>query len=165
MVGETGKIPWSLRRELKQVICELELCSHVSAVSLDSSGRDSGEDVGGKRPPGGVDRAEDRVAEPERQKKDLNADRGLPRSAAHFRRRMAKARTERALEAILADAKRALVAWKRAPRIAAPVLGDPQWKRFIGESNEPTSALASRYGKTPQYINRVKAEYRDRQAA
>lgn len=160
MVGETGKVPLSLRRELKQTIAELELCSHVSAVSLEPSGRDSGEDIGGKRPPGGVDRAEDRQID------DGGDERpAVLKSAEHFKRRATKAKSEPALQAILEDAQRTLVAYRRAAPPVDPTLDDPQWKRFVSESSKPSNKLAEQYGVSTRYINKVRAQYRDRQAA
>lgn len=146
-----------LHRQLKQTIAELEMCSHVSAVSLDSSGRDSGEDVGGKRPPGGVDRKDDKSREGHKLK-----------SAEHYRRRAAKARSESALRAILKDAKESLEAWKRrpAPRdVGHPMPGDMDWKRWVGESSLSASEIARKCSVSGAYVRKIRAQYREREAA
>jgi hypothetical protein len=146
-----------LHRQLKQTIAELELCSHVSAVSLDSSGRGSGEDVGGKRPPGGVDRKDDKSREGHKLK-----------SAEHYKRRVAKARSEAALQAILKDAKESLVAWKRQPApqdVGHPMPGDVDWKRWVGESSLSASEIARKCSVSGAYVRRIRAQYREREAA
>src|SRR2546423_46050 len=122
------------------------MCSHVSAKNLEPSARDAGEDIGGNRPSGGIDRREDRQpyepepAQPER----------LLRSADHFRRELARGRNQ---FDILEHAKASLEAWKRQPPPGDdPEYGTPQWKRFIAESPESHGALATRYGCKRSYI-------------
>jgi hypothetical protein len=152
--------------ELRTVLAQLELCSHVQAVNLDPSSRDSGEEIGGKRPPGGIDRSEDRatvgpVGSGEPRPRVL-------RSAEHYRRRIAKAHSQRALERVLADARDSLDAWRRQPapsKKAEPKVGDPGWKRYIAESKESSSVLAARFGKSGAYIREVRRKYREQEAA
>ncbi len=138
-------------RELRQVLAELELVSQVSAVNYGSSGGgDQGEDIGGRRPGGGVDAKDDR-----QQGHAL-------KSAEHFRRRIAKAHSERAFEAILADAKRSLEAHRRQPPPSdRPELSSPQWKRWAASSDLPPREIARIYNVSRQYVERVRARYRD----
>ena|SRR6185437_3154573 len=139
--------------QLGTVLANLELCSHVSAVNLDPSSRDAGEDIGGKRPPGGIDRREDR-------------ERDAPRvlhSAEHFRRRLARARTQRALDAILADAEAALSAFRRQPAPKDkehPMPGDFNFKRWVAESPLEDREIARKCGVTRQYVSKVRRQYR-----
>lgn len=44
--------PSDLETQLRQTLAELELCSVTSAASLQASGRDTSDDIGGRRPPG-----------------------------------------------------------------------------------------------------------------
>lgn len=142
----------SLEKEVRDVIAALHLVSHVSAANLGSSARDSGESIGGKRPPGGIDREGDR-------------EREWPmKSAEHFERRLAKAYSQRALTEILADATRSLDAWKRQPaptKSNEPKLSSPQWKQYISESIESHGALAGRFGVTRAYIQEIRKKYGD----
>jgi hypothetical protein len=143
-------------RELRQVLAELELVSQVPAVNLESSGGDAGEDVGGKRPPGGL------IGKDDRQ------DEYPQKSVEHFRRRIARARDERVLALILDDARQALVAARRAPaptKEMEPKRSSPQWKRYVAESEEPSSVLARRFGVSGQYIREVRRKYRDQEEA
>jgi hypothetical protein len=144
----------SVEHELRQVIVQLGLCSHVSAVNFDPSSRDAGEDIGGKRPPGGLDRKEDGEREPGRMLK----------SAEHFRRRLARARSERALTEILADAEASLSAWRRQPPPKDkehPMPGEFNWKRWVGESKLSVQEIANKCYVSPQYVGRVRKQYRE----
>lgn len=146
----------NIARELKQTIAELELISEVSAVSLDPSSRDSGEDIGGKRPPGGVDRKGDRERE------------WTMKSAEHFRRRAANAVTSEALRHILVEARAALELARRRPSpqdAGHPMPGDHDFKRWVAESELPSSEVARLTGKSGQYIRKIRALYRERTAA
>ena len=153
----------SIRQELRQVLAELELCSHVPAVNITPSGRDAGTDVGGNRPTGGIDRREDRAREELSTGDD--PDRGvLLRSAEHFRRRLAKASSERAEAAILEDARRALAAYRRAPKprdLGHPMPSDPQWKRWVAESQLPAREVARKCSVSRQYVEKVRKQWLD----
>jgi hypothetical protein len=145
-----------LRRELRQAIAELELCSHVSAVNPSPSGRDAGTDIGGNRPSGGVDGRDDRVH-----------DHKL-KSAEHFKRRVAKARAEQTLRAILKEAREALEAWRRQPPpkdVGHPMPGDHDWKRWVGESQLPAREIARKCSVSRAYVEKVRRQYADRMAA
>ncbi len=164
MIAPLAETDLKLLRELRQVLAELELVSHVSAFNYESSGgRDAGESIGGRRPPGGVDRAEDRVrVEPGDEKPRVL------RSVEHFKQRLAGACTNRAVEGILVDARDALAAWRTpAPfrKGMEPKLGDPGWKRYVAESSETASDLARRFGCKRSYIEKVRRLYRDEEAA
>ena len=148
--------------ELAQVLAELELRSHVSAVNLEPSTKDVGEgdDVGGHRPPGGVDRREDNYRPPSGDETDNER---VLRSAAHFRQQLARGRDP---ERILAEAKESLAAWLRMPAPNnEPDYGSPQWKRWVAESPLTAKEIADKYGVKKRYINRVRADYREKAAA
>ncbi len=144
-----------LLRELRQVLAELELVSHVPAFNYESSGgRDAGESIGGKRPPGGIVYTDDRA--PDYPQK----------SVEHFRRRVATARSNRgALELILADSRDALEAAQRQPAPTGPRFGEQGWKRYVAESDEKASDLARKFGCKRSYIEKVRRLYRDEEAA
>jgi len=157
VVSRNGLRRWlstELERDLRQVLAELELISHVSAVNLDGAGGgDQGEDIGGKRPPGGVDRRDDQ--------RDSLEHTHPQKSAEHFRRRVAHARTSQHIETILEDAGKALVAWRRQPAPSnQPELSSPQWKHWVAESTIASSEIARKYGVSRQYVDKVRAKYR-----
>jgi hypothetical protein len=142
-----------VKQELCQILAELELCSHVSAVNLNPSSRDAGEDIGGKRPPGGIDGREDR-----HRSEDEDDERVL-RSAQHFKRQLAHGRPARH---VLRDATAALAAWKRQPAPTGELeYGSPQWKRWVAESPLSDEEVASRYNVSRRYISKVRAQYRE----
>ena len=115
----------SLERDLRQVLAQLELISHVSAAQPGGQGHDESEDIGGRRPPGGIDHRDDKPfvkGEPNLM---------LQRSPDHFRRRLAKAHNEQSRREILHDAQKSLEAWKRQPAPTDPEWGSFQWRRQI----------------------------------
>jgi hypothetical protein len=139
-------------RELRQVLAELELVSQVPALDYASKNQMSVSDErspGGKRPRGGVDRKDDR-------ERDWNL-----KSAEHFKRRLAGARSELAITLILKDAKAALLAHRRQPPPPdRPELSSPQWKRWVAESAESAREIARIYNVGRTYVDRVRAKYR-----
>lgn len=136
-------------RDVYQVLAELELCSHVSAVNLDPSSRDAGEDIGGKRPPGGMDRREDR------QPREIGER--ILRSADYFRRQLLRGR---ATHRVLEDAEAALDAWRHQPMPKEPEFGSPQWKRWISESTLSHGEIARKFNCKRQYVQQVRKQYR-----
>jgi hypothetical protein len=149
----TAEFAKSVEDQMRQVLVQLEMCSHVSAAQPGSSARDASEGIGGKRPPGGIDRKEDR--EPFEDDK-----RGL-RSADYFRRRLARAHSQKTLQTILTEAEASLEAWRKQPPPGIePEFGTSQWKRWIGESTEGYGALAARFNVDKSYIQQLKKQYR-----
>ncbi len=63
---------------------------------------------------------------------------------------------------LLTEATEVLESWERQriPPGQPPARADPQWRRYIGESNEPTQRLADRYGVTARYIQMIRRAYR-----
>jgi hypothetical protein len=141
-------------RSVEQVLAELEMCSHVSAVNLNPSSRDAGEDVGGKCPSGGVDRREDRHRDPEAKP----GEERVLRSAQHFRQQLARGRPA---SAVLRDAEASLDAWRRAARPKNPEKGDPLFKLWLARSSLSAGELVSMFGVTRQYVSKVRIQYRE----
>lgn len=137
--------------ELRQTILRLDMLSQVSAVNLDSSGgRDTSDDIGGRRPSGGIDRRDDRESD------------WVLKSADHFRRRMRNAHSLRTLEQILQEAREALAAATHQPPpdpAGEPRLDDPLWKRWVGSTSMPVAEIAWKYGVSRQYVVRVRERY------
>ena len=104
--------------ELRNIIARLDLMSHAPSVNLEG-GSPSSEDRGGQRPPGGISRRDDKAP-----------DFAL-KSGDHFRRRLANARSERAVTMILADARKSLDGWTHSPPPADPERGSYHWKLQI----------------------------------
>ena len=149
--------PRTVRDEIQQVIVQLALCSHVSAALPDSEPKDASEAVGGKRPPGGP---EERLSKKASVEERLDHRTFALKSADHFIRRLEKAHSTRALEAILKDAQDSLSAWKRRPpESKEPVWGDPACGRWIAESKESYDALGKRFGVSNARISQIRKAY------
>jgi len=133
---------------LGQVLAELEMCSHVSAVNLEPSSRDAGEDIGGKRPPGGIDRKEDHQPRESGER--------ILRSADYFRRQLKRGRPE---GFVLADAEAALNAWRYQPMPREPEYGSPQWKRWVAESPLSHGEIARKFNCKRAYVQQVRKVY------
>lgn len=148
---EQGSPP-VIATEIRQVLAELEMVSQVSAAATGSSSRDESESIGGRRPPGGIIRKDDRQ------------DTFPQKSVDHFRRRLAHARTDRHLQAILEDAQTALVAWKRQPPEQPgdePQYGTPGWKRWVGECDLSHGEIARKYNLSRAYVRKIRDQYRE----
>lgn len=109
----------SARTELLQIIARLEVISHVPAVNLDPTPPETTDGKGGARPRGGVDRKDDR--EPDFALK----------SADHYRRRLARANTERDIERARDAARQTLAAWTKAPPPREPERDSYYWRLQI----------------------------------
>lgn len=145
----------NVRTQAAEAIWRLELMSQASAMNLEPhvSSNDGDETaklnpVGGKLPPGGVDKEGDRTPE-FRQK-----------SAEHFKARYRGCRSDRDFSLVLADALEAEASWKRTPLPSEPLLDDPQWKRWVADSTLPDAEIARRYSVSRQYVNRIRRQYR-----
>lgn len=137
--------------DLRQLIARLSLVSHASAARLDSEPRSADGDIGGNRPPGGIDARDDKAE-----------GFGL-KSAVYFERRFARIHTDIQLQALVLEAERALEAWQRTPFVEGqrPALQDPRWKQWIAHSRLDGGELARLYGVSRQYIHEVRKKYRD----
>jgi hypothetical protein len=137
--------------ELRQAIMQIGMLSQVSAANLENNAKSTDDDIGGKRPSGGI------VA------KDDFAEGFALRSVEYFDRRLRRAHTARAVTELLAEAMATLEAWKRTPIPAGqpPALNDPQWKRWIAETDLPPRDLVRMFGVSRQYIHQVRKAYRD----
>lgn len=141
-------------KSLGQLLAELEMMSHVGAVNPNASSRDAGEDIGGKRPPGGVDRREDRHRDPVQANDEPER---LLRSASHFREQLARGRRE---GLVRVEVEASLVAWRRQPAAKNPVPGDPGWGRWVADSPLSDVELARMFGKSRQAFHQLRAKYR-----
>jgi len=137
------------RGELMNVIARLELMSHAPAMNLQPSARSTGEgdDRGGNRPPGGIDR-----------KADTNPE-FLLKSADHFRQRLSKARTEYALRCILDDARKTLEAWQHTPSTDDPEVAGIHWRWMVAISLESDAEIARRYSVSRAYVAKIRRQY------
>jgi len=137
--------------QLRQAIAKVSLLSQVPAASLETAAKSTDDDIGGRRPSGGI-----------ANKDDFQIGYAL-KSAEYFRRRLARARTPRAITELLSEAEATLEAWKRAPipEGQPPEFGSPQWKRWIAESPLDGGELARTFSVTRQYIHQIRTQYRD----
>jgi hypothetical protein len=139
------------REELLRAIAKIATFSQVPAANVGQSAKSADDDIGGRRPSGGIDR-----------KDDFQTDFAL-KSADYFRRCLARCRTERAITELLIEAKATIEAWMHTPIPPGqePEYGSPQWKRWIAESSEDAGTLARRFNCTRQYIYQIRRGYRD----
>lgn len=159
-------IDHSALQTLRQLVAELALISHAPTSNYGNRQPvDSGEDIGGKRPPGS-----DREMPNRRDMDEMTAFLASyhRRTPEYFRQELDRCSTVERLEELVVEAREALDAWRRAPIPPGqePEYGSPQWKRFIAESSEDAGTLASRYWNpttgrqiTRQYIHKVRRDY------
>lgn len=131
-------------RQCRQVILRLALISHAQTVTLEPSARSTEVSRTGNRPPGGIDRKDDR--EPDYRQK----------SADYFARRLSGCNTLKDVRLVLLDAERALDAWQKTPLSGDPLPGDPFFKRWVVEHDASDSELARLTGVSRQYIHRIR---------
>lgn len=138
-------------RELQRIILRLDLVSHVSAAAPGKGTPAQDEDIGGKRPPGGIDRKGDRQAN-YRQK-----------SAVYFRRRWRHTNTVDGLEALLDEAREAVWAWSHTPTVSMVV--EPErnsffWKCQIADDTRDLEKIKAIYRVSRATVYRYRATYR-----
>lgn len=141
------------RQEILLCVARLSTMSHVSAASQNGS-RSSDDDIGGRRPRGGIDIRDDKDPE-----FDL-------KSAEHFLRRLARAHSELALQAILSDAQKAIRAWTHTPVPKNPSPEqepDPRtyrWYCKVADDDRPIGVLVKHYSIDRATVYRIREKYR-----
>lgn len=147
-------------KQLRQVLLDLSLVSHVRGVSHDSSGGGGGADeTSGRLPPGGPDRKGD--SEPTfRQKTHLHYIRryeGLVRGLSQ----LSDSRAEGIRDEILSDARVALDAWRKTPRVPGrdPDHGTLQWKVRVANDPRSSRQVATTYGISHVTVLRLRKQY------
>lgn len=147
-------------RELKQVILDLSLVSHVTSASYDSSGGGaSPKSKAGARPPGEPDWKGDH--EPDyRQKSHLHFVRRL-RNLSRGVEKLSDERAVEILDQILKDARDALQAWRKTPQPAGadPQRGTKAWKIAIANDDRPSRVVAGHYGISHVSVLRYREQY------
>lgn len=140
-----------LERQIRQVLAELELVSQAPVQNFESSGRDRGEDIGGRCPgtPSKVVSKDDREWD------------YAQKSVEHFRRRLANAHSDIVLAMILRDARVALKAWKMQPEPVGvePEQGTLAWKRMIANSPETAERLSKKHSIGVRSVYRYREMY------
>lgn len=168
--------------ELHQLVQRIALISHVSGTSYEGKiARDTSDEIGGRRPAGS-----DHEPKPRKPKIPLIEGNAASekvwdgymedlaawqlcyqrRTPEYFRRRLERCHTDAALQGLVVEARETLEAWKRTPIPAGqpPALGDPQWKRWVADSDLPTKDLVRMFGKSRQYIQQIRSGYRKKVA-
>ena len=147
-------------RELRQVLTDLSLVSHVSGAPIDSSGGGSGPgDKSGARPPGEVDWKGDK--EPDfRQKSHVHFVRRLS-ALSRGLHKLSDERAELILDEILKDAKDALHAWQKSPVPAGtdPSPGTRAWKIQIANDTRSSRVVAGHFGISHVSVIRYREQY------
>lgn len=142
--------------EIRSLVVKIAMKSHVSAANPGNSSPSTDDDIGGRRPPGGINHREDREAALEGY---------WLKSADHFQTRLNRilrnGRSEHELTVLRNAARETLTAWERTPLPSGqePEYGSPQWKRWVAESGEDSGELARRFNVSRRYINRVRKDY------
>ena len=138
-------------RELHRIILRLDLVSHVSAAAPGKTTPAADEDIGGKRPPGGIDHKGDRE------------DSYRQKSAVYFRRRWRHTNTVEGLEALLDEARDAAWAWAHTPD--APTVVEPErntflWKCAIADDTRDLEKIKAVYRVSRATVYRYRATYK-----
>lgn len=137
----------------EQIIVQLAMVSHVSGTDFDRGSASTDEDIGGKRPPGGVDRQGDRK-ESYRQK-----------TAEYFARRLARCTGDAEREALRLEAERALYDWRHTPEAPnsaelAPERGSFLWKCRVADDDRPLEKIKEEYWVSRATVYRYRQKYR-----
>ena len=147
-------------RELRQVLTDLALVSHVRGTSYDSSGGGGARsDKSGTEPPGGVDRRGDKSGS-YRQKSHLVFLRrldGLAKSLDRFTIDEAEAIRDE----ILDEAVACLRDWRKTPEVPGqdPDRGTYEWKVRVANDPRPSRAVAGFYGISHVSVLRYRKDY------
>ena len=131
----------------------LALVSHVPAAGLEPSVRSADDDIGGRRPPGGMDWKGDR--EPDFRQK----------SAGYFARRLNGGVSEERLAALLEEAREALWAWQHTPDVSGVIELEPArksflWKCRIADDTRPLEQIKGEFQVSQATIYRYRLKYR-----
>jgi hypothetical protein len=148
-------------RELRQVLLDLSLISHVRGVSYDSSGGGGAKDESsGQLPPGGPDRKGDRE-DNFRQKTHFVFLRRYT-SLANGLHKLSDARAESIRDEILTDARRALRDWRKTPTVPGrdPDHGSLQWKIRVANDDRSSRIVAGVNGISHVTVLRYREQYR-----
>ncbi|MDP2710814.1 MAG: hypothetical protein Q8O56_06310 [Solirubrobacteraceae bacterium] len=145
----TRREPSDPVRRCRQLIAELELISQAPAMNLEPT-RPGSDAKGGNRPPGGIDRRDDR--EPDHPLK----------SHEHFRRRLHRCRSTADYEALAADAEAALHAWQHAP---PPPKDSLAWKDLIAADHRPAKDVATAWDISASYVYQLRRRRQQQEAA
>jgi len=143
--------------ELRAVVQQIALKSQVSAMNLERSSKATDDDIGGRRPSGGVDRGDDW---------SLEAAEYWLKSGDYFQRKLERVLArggEVELRALIVEAEATLKAWSRSPLdLERPAsMKDPKWGIFIAYSKEDAGTLARWYGCKRQHIYATRKKWRD----
>lgn len=165
----------NLTRELRQLVTELSLISHVSGVAYDGkASKATDEHIGGKKPPGGE---QDRPHPPRDDdpkawaayRDELESWRSSYQrfTPTYFNDELRKCETTTRLRELRDQAASALAAWRRAPIPPGgepASMADPQWKRWVIEEHWTTTQIVNRYGCSRQYVHQLRSTDRTKPA-
>lgn len=136
--------------ELRRVVTRIALKSQVSAA-VGGTTPSTDEDIGGKRPTGGID-----------HKGDFQTDFKM-KSAVYFQHRIERVKDEAQLANLLTEANDALNAWEKTPD--QPTSQDPEpesflWKCRIADDRRHVDAIVDEYGISRATVYRYRSQYR-----
>lgn len=152
-------------RDLRTTIARLELISHAKTQALDPTPRDTTNDPGGRRPTGS--NHEHRPTNPE-EHDDWQTSyqrKTVEYFTAHRRRVLTDlqndhddARASVRLNRLHNECVAVIHAWKHPPIVEGqpPALTDPNWKRWVTETDRDTGSIAREFNVSRSYIRRIK---------
>ena len=147
--------------KLCQFMAELSLISHTSGLSYEGKASlDAGEDIGGRRPPGG-DRENTHGLSPDEFASWLQSYHR--RTVDYFRVELERCETVLRLRELRDECVETLEAWRHTPipEGQPPEFGSPQWKRWVaGVSRWMVASLARLFNCKRQYIHQIRKTYR-----
>jgi hypothetical protein len=156
-------------QETVRWIIRLDTQSHVSAAPLGRTAKETTDDIGGRRPSGGIAYQDDRNPESTIRSADFYR-RQLQRIERDHQQDLDRGRDQdtlllrdgQRLNRLAEQAEESWTAVARTPIPAGdePAYGSPQWKRYVAESVETDAALAWKFHVTKQYISQIRKAYR-----
>lgn len=146
--------------ELRELVQRIALKSQVSAAPRGRATPSTDDEIGGKRPPGGINGADDW---------SLEADGYWMKSADYFQRRLDRilrrpeSQQDKLLTELIVEAAETLKRWQRSPLdVKRPEsMADAKFEIFVAYSEEHAGTLARWYGCTPENIRRIRRKFRD----
>lgn len=150
-----------LLAELRALVQQINLKSQINAAPVGRSNPSSDDEIGGKRPPGGIHRGDDW---------SLEAVDYWMKSADYFQRRLERILTryhedahERLIRELITEAEETLKRWSRSPvgGKRPDSQEDPKFEIFVAYSDEHAGTLARWYDCSPDKIRRIRRKWRD----
>lgn len=147
--------------EIRRIVLRIGLVSHAGAAQLGRSSKGTDDDIGGRRPSGGIEKHDEYC----RGCKDCDGTFAL-KSAEHFQRKLQRCNTAFQLQRLRDEAQAAWEAWSHTPA-PKPADLDPirdrgtfYWKCAIADDDRPLETVKTFYMVSRATVYRYRAKYR-----